>query len=171
MLDALRQRNEVDAFRNRDIDDTDELHRYCLICHELAATLIKTSSQGSGGFVPKRFIGLVASSDAVTVVEGQIPDVPEDPITIVGDTTWKLQKGDRASAYAVLHQRCVDHVRENKIERRTAGQRPARASDKRRSPWCRACRSSVGLQEYQGSVRRLDQPQLWRPQDGRIPGR
>lgn len=87
-----------------------------MICHEFAATLIKINLQVSGGFVPKRFIGLVASSDAVTVVEGQIPDAPEDPITILGDTTWKLQKGDRASAYAVLHQRCVDHVRENKIE-------------------------------------------------------
>ncbi len=45
-----------------------------------------------------------------------MPDLAADPITIVGDTMWKLQKGDRASAYAVLHQRCVDHVRENRIE-------------------------------------------------------
>ncbi|TKD31678.1 MAG: hypothetical protein E5W98_28240 [Mesorhizobium sp.] len=66
--------------------------------------------------MPKRYIGFVASSDVVTVVEGEIPDGQEDPITIIGDTTWKLQKGHRASAYAVLHQRCVDHVRENKIE-------------------------------------------------------
>ena len=66
--------------------------------------------------MPKRYIGLVASSDFVTVVEGEFPDSEDEPISIVGDTTWKVQKGDRPSAYAVLHQLCVDHVRENKVD-------------------------------------------------------
>jgi hypothetical protein len=69
-----------------------------------------------GEIVPRLFIGMVASSDVVTVVEGEFPDTEDGPITIIGDTTWKVQKGDRAPAYAVLHQLCVDHVRENQID-------------------------------------------------------
>lgn len=52
----------------------------------------------------------------VTVVEAQIPDDTSASIVILGDSTWKLQKGDRAAAYAVLHQQCVDHIRENEID-------------------------------------------------------
>lgn len=64
----------------------------------------------------KRYLGMSASSGAVTVVEAEIPDDTSAPIVILGDSTWKLQKGDRAAAYAVLHQQCVDHIRENKID-------------------------------------------------------
>jgi hypothetical protein len=64
----------------------------------------------------KRYLGMSASSEVVTVVEAEIPDDISAPIIILGDSTWKLQKGDRAAAYAVLHQQCVDHIRENKIE-------------------------------------------------------
>lgn len=64
----------------------------------------------------KRYLGISASSGAVTVVEAELPDNTSAPIVILGDSTWKLQKGDRAAAYAVLHQQCVDHIRDNKID-------------------------------------------------------
>ena len=64
----------------------------------------------------KRCIALVASTESVTVVEGEMPDSADEPISITFDDNWKVQKGDRAPAYAVLHQQCVDYVRENKID-------------------------------------------------------
>lgn len=64
----------------------------------------------------ERYLGISASSVAVTVVEAEFPDDTSAPIVILGDSTWKLQKGDRAAAYAVLHQQCVDHIRDNQID-------------------------------------------------------
>lgn len=45
-------------------------------------------------------------------------EVPDDggPIVVLADDTWKVQKGDRTAAYAVLHQQCADYIRENHIE-------------------------------------------------------
>lgn len=62
-----------------------------------------------------RCVGFVVVGEMVTVVDADIPDDKDDPITIVADDTWRLQKGDKGSAYAVLHQRCADYLRENKI--------------------------------------------------------
>ena len=64
----------------------------------------------------KRYLGVHVSTGVVTAVDGEIPDTNDGPITIIGDLTWKVQKGARAAAYAVLHQQCMDYVRENKIE-------------------------------------------------------
>lgn len=64
----------------------------------------------------KRYLGILASSEVVTVVEAEMPDAFDDPIIMIGDTSWKVQKGARAAAYATLHQQCVDHIRENKID-------------------------------------------------------
>jgi hypothetical protein len=63
----------------------------------------------------ERRVGLVVVGEVVTVVDAEIPDNADDPITIIADASWKLQKGDRAPAYAVLHQRCHDYLRENGI--------------------------------------------------------
>jgi hypothetical protein len=60
-----------------------------------------------------RWLGVNASTDAVTVVDAEIPD-DDWPIVIRSDDTWRLQKGDRA-AYSVLYRQCADYVRENKI--------------------------------------------------------
>jgi hypothetical protein len=62
-----------------------------------------------------RWLGVVASTDAVTVVDAKIPD-DAGPIVIRSDDTWRVQKGDRAAAYSVLYQQCADYVRENKID-------------------------------------------------------
>jgi hypothetical protein len=62
-----------------------------------------------------RCVGFVVVGEVVTVVDAEIPDHIDKPITIVADDTWKLQKGERAFAYAVLHQRCADYIRENNV--------------------------------------------------------
>jgi hypothetical protein len=66
--------------------------------------------------MPKRWLALSTSKDSVTVVDGQIPDDDNDPIVIVMDDSWRVQKGNRATAYSVLHQQCADYVRENRID-------------------------------------------------------
>ena len=63
-----------------------------------------------------RWVGLVVVGEAVTVIDAELPDDIDMPITIIADNTWTLQKGERASSYAVLHQRCADYIRENKID-------------------------------------------------------
>lgn len=63
----------------------------------------------------ERCVGFVIVGEVVTIVDAEIPDDADDPLTIVADDTWRLQKGERAPAYAVLHQRCADYLRENGI--------------------------------------------------------
>jgi hypothetical protein len=53
--------------------------------------------------------------EVVTVVDTEIPDGADAALSILADDTWRLQNGERAPAYAVLHQRCVDYLRENGI--------------------------------------------------------
>ena len=50
------------------------------------------------------------------IVDAEIPDDHSSPIVIVSDDTWRVQSGDRAAAYTVLHQQCADYVRENGID-------------------------------------------------------
>jgi hypothetical protein len=64
-----------------------------------------------------RYAGLVVVGGAVTVVDAEVPDAADLPITVVSDFTWKLQKGERGPALAVVHQLCADYLVENKIER------------------------------------------------------
>jgi hypothetical protein len=77
-----------------------------------------------------RCVGLVVVGEVVTVVDAEIPDDVDEPITIIADETWKLQKGERAPAYAVLHQRCADYIRENYVDSAVvkASARPASAA-------------------------------------------
>jgi hypothetical protein len=64
----------------------------------------------------KRWLGLSAAKDTVIVVDAKIPDEQGDPIVIMSDDTWRVQKGDRAAAYSVLHQQCADYIKENCID-------------------------------------------------------
>lgn len=64
----------------------------------------------------KRWLGLSTSKDSVIVVDAKIPSDQDEPIEIVMDDGWRIQKGNRAAAYSVLHQQCADYVRENQIE-------------------------------------------------------
>jgi hypothetical protein len=63
-----------------------------------------------------RWLGLTASKDSVIMVDAEIPDNDDEPIIIHSDDTWRVQKGDRAEAYKVLHQQCADYVKENGID-------------------------------------------------------
>lgn len=65
----------------------------------------------------ERCVGFVVSGDIVTVVDAKIPDDPSDPVTILADDTWRLQKGNEPAAFNVLHQRCADYIRENGVGR------------------------------------------------------
>jgi hypothetical protein len=62
-----------------------------------------------------RWLGLSASKESIVVVDAEIPD-DDGPIVIRSDDTWKVQKGDRAAAYNVLHQQCADYISENGID-------------------------------------------------------
>lgn len=63
----------------------------------------------------ERWLGLSASKDTVTVVDAEIPS-DDGPIVVVSDDSWRIQKGDRASAYSMLHQLCTDYLKENGIQ-------------------------------------------------------
>lgn len=63
----------------------------------------------------KRYVGFVVVGEAITVVDAQVADKKDTPITILSDATWSLQNGGRGSALAVLHQRCADYLRENQV--------------------------------------------------------
>ena len=63
----------------------------------------------------ERWLGLSASKDTVTVVDAEIPD-DDGPIVIVSDDSWRIQRGDRAAAYSVLHQQCTDYIKDNGIQ-------------------------------------------------------
>lgn len=65
----------------------------------------------------ERCVGFVVSGDAVTVVDASVSNSAAEAIALVADDTWKLQKGERAQAYSVLHQRCADYLRENNVDR------------------------------------------------------
>lgn len=65
----------------------------------------------------KRWVGLVVVGENITVVDTQIPDNDDDPIVVLADDSWRLQKGDKAPAYAVLHQRCADYLQENAVDK------------------------------------------------------
>lgn len=63
----------------------------------------------------ERCVGLVIVGEVVTVVAAEVPNDAGAPLTILADNTWRLQVGERAPAYAVLHQRCADYLRENGV--------------------------------------------------------
>lgn len=64
----------------------------------------------------RRWAGIVVSGSNVFVVDAEIPTDENEPISILSESKWTLQKGDTPSAYAVMHNRCVNFLRENKIE-------------------------------------------------------
>lgn len=63
----------------------------------------------------ERQVGFVVVGETITIVDASIPVDADEPVTILSDDTWKLQKGDRCQSLAVLHQRCSDYLNENEI--------------------------------------------------------
>ncbi len=62
-----------------------------------------------------RWLGIVVSSDVVTIVDAEVPD--QGNLVIQADLSRSLQTGDRPGAYCVMHQRVQDYARENGITR------------------------------------------------------
>lgn len=65
----------------------------------------------------ERCVGFVVVGDVVTVVDAEVPEEADDPVTILADDTWKLQKGGRAEAYDVMYRRCTNYLKENGVAR------------------------------------------------------
>lgn len=63
--------------------------------------------------VPKRWLGIIVSSDKVIIVDSEVP--ASGPLVIQADHSWSLQQGDRAAAYHIMHQHVADYARERKI--------------------------------------------------------
>jgi hypothetical protein len=66
--------------------------------------------------MPEKWIGLVASRNDVIAVEVEVPD-DDGPLVIQADLSWPLQRGERPTAYQVLHQQVADYCRERRITR------------------------------------------------------
>jgi hypothetical protein len=49
----------------------------------------------------ERCVGFVIVGEVVTVVDAEIPDDPDEPLTIISDDTWRLQNGERAPASSI----------------------------------------------------------------------
>jgi hypothetical protein len=65
--------------------------------------------------MPERWLGVVVSGDALVAVDAEVPDA--GPLVIQADHSWSLQAGNRAAAYAVMHQQVADYVKEHKVAR------------------------------------------------------
>lgn len=64
----------------------------------------------------ERWLGVVVQGDRVTMVDAEVPD-DGGKITILADIPYKLQSGDRASAYSAIAKQIRDYVKENNIKK------------------------------------------------------
>lgn len=64
----------------------------------------------------KRRAGIAVVGGMVTVVLAEVPNDPSSPITIISDSSWPLQTGDRGPALALLHKRCADFFQQNSVD-------------------------------------------------------
>ena len=64
----------------------------------------------------KRCAGVVVVGETVTVVHAEVPDADGDPIIILSDSSWSLQKGERGAAFSVLHLRCQNFCEQNNVQ-------------------------------------------------------
>lgn len=65
----------------------------------------------------ERRVGIVVTGGTVKVVDAEVPDDADEPITIIADDTWQLQDGPHPEAYNVIARRCANYLKENKIAR------------------------------------------------------
>jgi hypothetical protein len=64
----------------------------------------------------KHCAGIAVVGEKITVVHAEVPADQGDPITILSDSSWTLQQGERGAALAVLHQRCQNFFEQNNIQ-------------------------------------------------------
>jgi hypothetical protein len=60
--------------------------------------------------------GIAVVGGAVTVVLAEVPTDPNSPISVLSDTSWTLQSGDRGPALALLHQRCANFFKQHSVD-------------------------------------------------------
>ncbi len=60
--------------------------------------------------------GIVVVGEKITVVHATVPDDEGHPVTILSDSSWTLQQGERGAALAVLHQRCQNFCEQNYLQ-------------------------------------------------------
>ena len=65
--------------------------------------------------MPERWLGIVVGSDRVVAVDAEVP--ASGPLIVQADLSWSLQKGDRPSAYTVMHQHVSNYCKEHGIKR------------------------------------------------------
>lgn len=61
-------------------------------------------------------VGIVVAGEKITVVHAEVPSNKAAPITIISDSTWTLQKGERGAALDVLYQRCQNFCEEHELD-------------------------------------------------------
>ena len=64
----------------------------------------------------KHRAGIVVVGNTVTVVHANVPDDDGDAITILSDSSWTLQQGERGAALSILHQRCQNFCEQYKVQ-------------------------------------------------------
>lgn len=62
-----------------------------------------------------RWVGIVVAGNNVVLVDTEMPDAGQ--LVLQNDVTLRLQAGDRAPAYNVIHQQCRDYLAENDISK------------------------------------------------------
>ncbi|MCX2864296.1 hypothetical protein OOZ63_20925 [Paucibacter sp. PLA-PC-4] len=60
--------------------------------------------------------GIAVVGGVVTVVLAEVPADPSLPISILSDSSWTLQTGDRGPALALLHQRCANFFKQHSAD-------------------------------------------------------
>ena len=63
----------------------------------------------------EKWAGLAAAGDKVTLIAAEIDE--GEPVKVVDEHVFRLQKGDRPEAYAVIYQNLSDYIRERKIQK------------------------------------------------------
>lgn len=61
----------------------------------------------------ERWAGIAVSGDRVTLVDAIVPD--EGPLELQADHTFKLQRGERAEGYHVIHRQIAEYLAQQKI--------------------------------------------------------
>ncbi len=63
----------------------------------------------------ERWVGIAVFGDKITLVDAGVET--GKPLVIKADQTLRLQKGDRAAAYAIVHDQVSDYIANHKVDR------------------------------------------------------
>lgn len=63
----------------------------------------------------ERWVGIAVSGDKVTVVDAIVPE--EGPLELQSDQTFRLQRGERAEGYHVVHRQVSEYLSQQKVDK------------------------------------------------------